>query len=68
MRLCTPGECEWVKASAHGEMGALARIWVADNAWAYGQRREPHLLVNTGLYALLVAWELSHVQHHLKER
>ena len=68
MQLLQPGECEPVKASVHGIMAGFAFVCLAYNCWAYGKRREPHLLFNTGLYALLVAWELARVQHHLEGR
>lgn len=68
MRLCDPGTCEPLKAAVHGLMGACALLAWGYNSWAYGRRREPHLLLNSGIYALLAAWELARVRQHLDAR
>jgi len=68
MRIFVPGECELSKAGIHGAIGGLAAVCLVYNCWSFGKRHDLHLLVNTGLYAALVAWELAHVQHHLNGR
>ena len=65
MRVCQPGEAEPLKAAVHAAIGACALVAWAYNVWAYGQRRDPHLLLNSGVYGVLTAWELARVRQHL---
>lgn len=64
----TRGSCEGLKAGVHVTALGLAVVMGVYNAAAWMRRREPHLAVNTVLYAALIAWEQRHVAHHLALR
>src|SRR5262245_56141177 len=62
--LCT-GRCEVLKASIHGVVLGTAVLCTLYNFAAWRVRRQRHLAINTGIYALLAIWEWIHVQHHV---
>lgn len=59
------GNCEPLKASVHGAVLGLAALCAAYNLAAWLTRQQMHLAVNTLLYSVVVAWEATHVRHHL---
>jgi hypothetical protein len=59
------GHCEKLKLGVHAGALAIAALCGAYNAAAWLVRREPHLAVNTVLYAMLIAWEQQHISHHM---
>lgn len=59
------GNCEPLKASVHGAALALAALCAAYNLAAWLTRHQTHLAVNTLLYSAMVAWEATHVRHHV---
>jgi hypothetical protein len=59
------GNCEPLKASVHGAVMGLAALCAAYNLAAWLTRQQKHLAVNTLLYSGVVAWEATHVRHHL---
>ena len=61
------GNCEELKLGVHGLTMGLAVLCGLYNAAAWLSRREPHLAVNTVLYAALIAFEQRHVSHHMAE-
>jgi hypothetical protein len=61
------GECEPLKLGVHASALGLAALCMIYNAAAWLSRREPHLAINTILYAALVVWEQQHVLHHFEE-
>lgn len=63
----TRGSCEGLKAGVHATALGLAVVMGVYNAAAWLWRREPHLAVNTALYAAFIAWEQKHVKRHLAE-
>ncbi len=67
LNVLTRGSCEGLKAGVHVTALGLAVVMGVYNAAAWMRRREPHLAVNTVLYAALIAWEQRHVAHHLAE-
>jgi len=60
------GNCEELKLGVHAGALAIAALCCAYNAAAWLVRREPHLAVNTVLYAMLIAWEQKHISHHME--
>ena len=60
------GHCEELKLGVHAGALAIAALCGAYNAAAWLVRREPHLAVNTVLYAMLIAWEQKQISHHLE--
>jgi hypothetical protein len=67
-RVLEQGSCETLKAGVHATALGLAVVMGLYNAAAWLRRREPHLAVNTVLYAVLTAWEQRNVAHHLESR
>jgi hypothetical protein len=59
------GNCEPLKAGVHALVLATAAVCALYNLAAWVTRRQTHLAVNTVLYGTLVAWEATHVRHHL---
>ena len=59
------GNCEPLKATVHGAALGLAALCAAYNFAAWLTRQQRHLAVNTLLYSAVVAWEATHVRHHL---
>ena len=59
------GNCEPLKASVHGIVLGTAALCALYNLAAWVARRQTHLAVNTVLYGTIVAWEATHVRHHL---
>jgi hypothetical protein len=59
------GNCEPLKASVHGVAMGTAALCAAYNFAAWLARRQTHLAVNTILYSMMVAWEATHVRHHV---
>jgi len=59
------GNCEPLKASVHGAVMGLAALCAAYNFAAWLTRQQRHLALNTMLYGAVVAWEATHVRHHL---
>jgi hypothetical protein len=68
MQILNNGSYETFKAGLHATALGLAGVMGLYNAAAWLQRREPHLAINTVLYAALMAWEQQHVAHHLRSR
>ena len=65
LRILQCGTCEPLKASVHAVvLGTAAVCWLYNLA-AWVARRQTHLAVNTVLYGAIVAWEATHVRHHL---
>jgi hypothetical protein len=62
------GRCEGVKASVHGVVMGLATLCSLYNGAAFLKRQQLHSAVNAGIYAILTAWEIVHVLHHLECR
>ena len=62
------GRCEGLKASVHGVVMGLATLCALYNGAAWFKRHQLHSAVNAGIYAVLIAWELVHVLHHLECR
>jgi hypothetical protein len=60
------GNCEELKLGVHAGALAIAALCGAYNAAAWLVRREPHLAVNTVLYAMLIVWEQQHISHHME--
>ncbi len=67
LNVLTRGSCEGLKAGVHVTALGLAVVMGVYNLAAWVRRREPHLAVNTVLYAALIAWEHRHVAHHVAE-
>jgi hypothetical protein len=61
------GNCEELKLGVHALALGVAALCGAYNAAAWLSRREPHLAVNTVMYAALIAFEQQHVSHHIAE-
>jgi hypothetical protein len=61
------GNCEEMKLGVHALALGVAALCGAYNAAAWLSRREPHLAVNTVMYAALIAFEQQHVSHHIAE-
>jgi hypothetical protein len=61
------GNCEELKLGVHALALGVAALCGAYNAAAWLSRREPHLAVNTLMYAALIAFEQQHVSHHIAE-
>jgi hypothetical protein len=61
------GNCEELKLGVHVLALGVAALCGAYNAAAWLSRREPHLAVNTLMYAALIAFEEQHVSHHIAE-
>ena|SRR5258708_5183981 len=61
------GSCEELKLGVHALALGVAALCGAYNAAAWLSRREPHLAVNTVMYAALIAFEQQHVSHHIAE-
>jgi hypothetical protein len=59
------GNCEPLKAGVHAVVLGTAAVCALYNLAAWVTRRQTHLAVNTVLYGTLVAWEATHVRHHL---
>jgi hypothetical protein len=59
------GNCEPLKAGVHAIVLGTAALCALYNLAAWLARRDTHLAVNTILYGTLVAWEATHVRHHL---
>jgi len=59
------GNCEPLKAGVHGVVLGTAALCALYNLAAWVARRQTHLAVNTVLYGTIVAWEATHVRHHL---
>ena len=59
------GNCEELKLGVHALALGVAALCGAYNAAAWLSRREPHLAVNTVMYAALIAFEQQHVSHHM---
>jgi hypothetical protein len=59
------GNCEPLKAGVHAVVLCTAAVCVLYNLAAWVARRQTHLAVNTALYGAIVAWEATHVRHHL---
>jgi hypothetical protein len=59
------GNCEPLKAAVHGAALGLAALCAAYNLAAWLTRHQAHLAINTLLYGTMVAWEATHVRHHL---
>lgn len=59
------GNCEPLKATVHAFVLGTAALCALYNVAAWVARRQTHLAVNTVLYGTLVAWEATHVRHHL---
>jgi hypothetical protein len=54
-----------LKAGVHAVVLGTAAVCALYNLAAWVTRRQTHLAVNTVLYGTLVAWEATHVRHHL---
>jgi hypothetical protein len=67
MKVLKCGNCEELKLGVHGLTLGLAALCGVYNAAAWLMRREPHLAVNTVLYAALMVFEQRHVAHHIAE-
>ena len=59
------GNCEPLKASVHALVLGTVALCALYNLAAWVARRQTHLAVNTLLYGTMVAWEATHVRHHL---
>jgi hypothetical protein len=64
MNLFRPGSCEPLKRDVHRALGLLAGVCCVYNAGAFLARRQPHSAMNVLVYALIVALEHAHVDHH----
>jgi hypothetical protein len=62
------GSCEVLKAIVHAAALGLAVLMTLYNAAAWIRRREPHLAINSVLYAALTEWERQTVARHLAQR
>ena len=63
---CAQGESEVIKALFHVGLISIASICAAYNFVAWQRRREPHLALNSGVYAALVGYELRQIARHLR--
>jgi hypothetical protein len=64
VNLFHPGCVEPLKREVHRALGILAGVCCAYNAGAWIVRRQTHSAMNVLIYALIVALEQAHVDHH----
>ena len=67
LKVLKSGNCEPLKLGVHGMALGIAALCGIYNAAAWLSRREPHLAVNTVLYAALIVFEQRHVVHHIAQ-
>lgn len=65
MKVLQSGNSEPLKAAVHGLALGTAALCGAYNLAAWLVRRQKHLAINVVLYGAVVAWEFTHVRHHL---
>ena len=58
---------EAFKGLAHAVVGTLATMMGLYNGVAYQERRERRNLINILVYGTLLAFEVYHVQYHVKK-
>ena len=60
------GEAEYTKGAVHGALLSFAGMCAVYNLLANRKRHEAHLAVNTGVYTVVVLWELWQIRRHLR--